>query len=282
MFGEMLSMAQATRRDGGIVIVQVKRLAKRGTLPPKSVKIPGILVDYVVVDPGAAADLCHRLQPELCRRAARAARRSQAAAVRSERKIVARRAAMETRRRARSATSAPGISTGISAVAAEEGILDDMILTNEQGFIGGAPLTGVDSGAAQNYARAGRSALPVRLLRRRRPRPRVPVLRRGRSRRATSTSAGSATRSSASAASSTSARTPRKWCSAAPSRPAGSRSALRERPDCASCRKAGTASSSAEVEQICYNATLCREQGRSRAVRHRARACSARPTAGSS
>jgi propionate CoA-transferase len=45
-----------------------------------------------------------------------------------------------------------GISTGISAVAAEEGILDEMILTNEQGFIGGAPLTGVDSGTAQNYA----------------------------------------------------------------------------------------------------------------------------------
>jgi acyl CoA:acetate/3-ketoacid CoA transferase len=37
------------------------------------------------------------------------------------------------------------------AVAAEEEILDRIVLTNEQGFIGGAPLTGVDSGAAQNY-----------------------------------------------------------------------------------------------------------------------------------
>ena len=49
--GEMLSMAQATRRTGGIVIVQVKRVAKRGVLPPRAVKIPGIVVDYVVVDP---------------------------------------------------------------------------------------------------------------------------------------------------------------------------------------------------------------------------------------
>src|SRR5262245_35001794 len=51
IFGEPLSMAQATRRSGGIVVVQVKRMARAGTLPAKSVKIPGILVDYVVVEP---------------------------------------------------------------------------------------------------------------------------------------------------------------------------------------------------------------------------------------
>src|ERR1019366_7784710 len=51
VFGEMISMAQATRRAGGIVIVQVKRMALRGTLPPKQVKIPGMLVDLVVVEP---------------------------------------------------------------------------------------------------------------------------------------------------------------------------------------------------------------------------------------
>ena len=33
------------------MIVQVKRLANRGTLPPKQVKIPGMLVDFVVIDP---------------------------------------------------------------------------------------------------------------------------------------------------------------------------------------------------------------------------------------
>ena len=51
VYGEMLSMAQAARRCGGLVIAQVKRLARRDTLAPKSVKIPGMFVDVVVVDP---------------------------------------------------------------------------------------------------------------------------------------------------------------------------------------------------------------------------------------
>src|SRR6478736_7142823 len=40
VLGEMLAMAQATRAAGGVVIVQVKRVARRETLPPKQVKIP--------------------------------------------------------------------------------------------------------------------------------------------------------------------------------------------------------------------------------------------------
>src|SRR5262249_56991656 len=51
VLGEMLAMAQATRCAGGIVVVQVKRTARRDTLPAKEVKIPGILVDFVVVAP---------------------------------------------------------------------------------------------------------------------------------------------------------------------------------------------------------------------------------------
>jgi propionate CoA-transferase len=45
-----------------------------------------------------------------------------------------------------------GVSTGLSTIAAEEGLLDVAILTNEQGIIGGAPITGRDSGGGQNFA----------------------------------------------------------------------------------------------------------------------------------
>jgi propionate CoA-transferase len=147
--GEMLSMAQATRRNGGIVIVQVKRVAQRGVLPPRAVKIPGIIVDYVVVDPAQRQTYATEYSPSYAGEL-----RVPLAAVKpipfGHRKIVARRAAMEFLPDAICNLGA-GISTGIAAVAAEENILDKIVLTNEQGFIGGAPLTGPDSGAAQNY-----------------------------------------------------------------------------------------------------------------------------------
>ncbi|MET0204141.1 MAG: 3-oxoacid CoA-transferase, partial [Casimicrobiaceae bacterium] len=67
------------------------------------------------------------------------------------RKVIARRAALELVPGAVCNLGA-GVSTGLSTIAAEEGVLDDVYLTNEQGLIGGAPITGRDSGGAQNFA----------------------------------------------------------------------------------------------------------------------------------
>ena len=149
IFGEMLSMAQATRRAGGLVIVQVKRLANRGTLPAKSVKIPGMLVDLVVVDPGQTQTFWSDYNPayagELKIPLSQIAKLSFGA-----RKIVARRAACELFPGA-ICNLGSGISTGIASIAAEEGCLDAVVLTNEQGLIGGAPATGNEVGASRNY-----------------------------------------------------------------------------------------------------------------------------------
>jgi propionate CoA-transferase len=150
VFGEMLAMAQATRRQGGLVIVQVKRIARRGTLPPKHVKIPGILVDFVVVEPEQRQTYATAYDPSYSGEL-----RVPLDEIRplpfGPRKVVVRRAAMELYPNAVCNLGA-GISTGLSTVAAEEGVLDDAILTNEQGLIGGAPITGRDSGGAQNFA----------------------------------------------------------------------------------------------------------------------------------
>tara|TARA_R100000935_G_scaffold58902_1_gene99345 strand:- start:1286 stop:2848 length:1563 start_codon:yes stop_codon:yes gene_type:complete len=148
--GEMLSTAQAVRRMGGKVIVQVKRLAKAGSLPGRSVRIPGILVDHVVLDPDQSQTYATHYDASYAGEL-----RVPLGSIRplpfDHRKIIARRAAMELKPGVVCNIGA-GISTGISSVAAEEGILDAITLTNEQGFIGGAPLTGPDSGAAQNFA----------------------------------------------------------------------------------------------------------------------------------
>jgi propionate CoA-transferase len=149
ILGEMLSSAQAARRAGGLVVVQVQRLAKRGSLNPRNVKIPGILVDYVVVDPEQRQTYATAYSPAYAGEL-RIPLEGMKRLPFGERKIIARRAAMELTPRAICNLGA-GISTGISAVAAEEGILSEMVLTNEQGFVGGAPLTGVDSGTAENY-----------------------------------------------------------------------------------------------------------------------------------
>ncbi|MBM0207416.1 hypothetical protein JNW90_33895 [Micromonospora sp. STR1s_5] len=140
IFGEMLSMAQATRRAGGIVVVQVKRLANRGTLPAKQVKIPGMLVDLIVVDPAQTQTFWSDYNPAYAGELKIPL--SQITPLPFDaRKVIARRAALELFPGA-ICNLGSGISTGIASIAAEEAALDSVVLTNEQGLIGGAPATG--------------------------------------------------------------------------------------------------------------------------------------------
>ncbi|WP_238984560.1 acyl CoA:acetate/3-ketoacid CoA transferase [Billgrantia kenyensis] len=150
LFLEQLSMAQAARNSGGIVIAQVEYLATQGSLHPKQVKVPGDLVDYVVVaepehhmqtitttyNPALAGDLrvpLGGIKPLPL----------------DPRKVIARRAAMEL---------VPGgvvnlgigMPEGVSSVAAEEGVSDLMTLTTELGTYGGVPASGGDFATAYN------------------------------------------------------------------------------------------------------------------------------------
>ena len=147
IFGEMLSMAQATRRNGGIVIVQVAQLAQKGTLPAKQVKIPGMLVDLVVVDPTQRQTYLMEYSPAYAGEI-KVPMSDITPLPLDARKIIARRAALELSPGA-VCNLGSGVSTGIATIAAEEGILDEIVLTNEQGLIGGAPSS--DAGAAINF-----------------------------------------------------------------------------------------------------------------------------------
>jgi propionate CoA-transferase len=114
------------------------------------VKIPGILVDFVVVEPEQRQTYATAYDPSYSGEL-RVPLENIKPLPFGPRKVVVRRAAMELYPGAVCNLGA-GISTGLSTVAAEEGVLDDAILTNEQGLIGGAPITGRDSGGAQNFA----------------------------------------------------------------------------------------------------------------------------------
>lgn len=47
---DILPLAMAAHNSGGIVIAEVQRLTKRGSLNPRGVVVPGALVDYIVMD----------------------------------------------------------------------------------------------------------------------------------------------------------------------------------------------------------------------------------------
>jgi propionate CoA-transferase len=147
---EALAIAMAAHNSGGLVIAQVERVAESGTLNPRQVKIPGILVDCVVVskpenhwqtfgtqyNPAFASEIRVRAT-------------SLPSMPMSERKIIARRAAFELK--ANSVVNLGiGMPEGIAAVANEEKIIDLITLTAEPGVIGGIPASGIDFGAAIN------------------------------------------------------------------------------------------------------------------------------------
>ncbi|MDP2809798.1 MAG: malonate decarboxylase subunit alpha, partial [Rhodocyclaceae bacterium] len=137
---EAQAIAMAAHNSGGIVIAQVERIAERNTLNPRQVKIPGVLVDCVVV----AEKPEYHMQTfiETYSAAFSGEIRVPMSAIQpmamDERKIIARRAAMEL-----SANDVVnlgiGMPEGIASVAAEEKIIDLITLTAEPGVIGGVP-----------------------------------------------------------------------------------------------------------------------------------------------
>jgi len=144
------SMALAAHNSGGRVLVQVREVVEAGRLHPRCVRIPGIMVDAVVTAPDQQQFYGLEYDPTVSggRRADDGAAAADVPA-RLERRIIARRAAMELRPGA-SLNFGFGIPGGIFGVVAEQGIADELWMSVEQGIHNGRMLDGALFGAARN------------------------------------------------------------------------------------------------------------------------------------
>ncbi len=148
---EGLAVASAAHNSGGIVIVQVEYLTKADTIPPKDVKIPGILVDYVVQakDPMA----CWQAEGVYFEPAFSGQIRKPMGAIPrlplDERKVIARRCSMEVASGG-VLNLGVGISASVGNILAEEGCLDRVTMASESGMIGGVPCPLPNFGSSYN------------------------------------------------------------------------------------------------------------------------------------
>jgi propionate CoA-transferase len=147
---ENLALAIATRNSHGYVICQVERVAAEGSLDSRHVRLPGVLVDAVVV-----AEPQYHMQtygtaynPALSGELRIPVKTLPPLAL-DDKKVIARRAAMELLPNS-VVNLGIGLPDNVGRVASEEKIYDLMTLTVDPGVMGGVPAGGADFGAAIN------------------------------------------------------------------------------------------------------------------------------------
>ncbi len=143
-----LEQAICVRNNGGLVIAQVKRITAAGSMRPHDVRVPGHLVDVVVLDP-AQKQTCETVyDPAISGQVIRPWESFHSVENTLE-KVIARRAAQELKR-GMTANLGFGISALLPQILVEEGHPDSVTWTIEQGAAGGVPLTGFAFGCSAN------------------------------------------------------------------------------------------------------------------------------------
>lgn len=143
-----LEQAICTRNQRGLVIAQVSRITAAGTLRPHDVRVPGHLVDLIVLDPDQKQTCETPYDPAISGQIMRPWS-SFSLADHGVEKVIARRAAMELKG-GMTANLGFGISAMVPRILLEEGHPEAVTWAIEQGAVGGMPLTGFAFGCAAN------------------------------------------------------------------------------------------------------------------------------------
>ena len=149
---DLYAMAAAAHNSGGTVIVQVQELVPDGSLPARAVRIPGVLVDAVVVDPEQRQSYAIDYDPSLSgerRRAVAPPPPSPSPSPFDVRQVVARRARLELQP-GDTVNYGFGIPDAVAALVAARGETGLYYQTIEHGTYGGDLLTGMLFGYARN------------------------------------------------------------------------------------------------------------------------------------
>lgn len=147
VIGEVLPMAQAAHNSGGLVIAQVAEI-RHELAPPQSVRVPGILIDRVVVAAAGEHEqtFAEAFNPDYC--CAGQIRDEFNGMPLSVRRIIASRAC-DALRSGDIVNLGIGLPEGIAGIAAERHLLHDITLTVESGHVGGLPAGGLSFGASK-------------------------------------------------------------------------------------------------------------------------------------
>ena len=141
------AQAAAARASGGAVVAQVKRIAPRGERSPHQVKIPGSLVDWVVVEANALQAAGIPFDPALCG-LARAPLNAGVSCSAADRWIAER--ALREVRRGDTVILGYGVSALVPYLLLEEGRFEEATFTIEHGSWGGLPLRDFGFGSSVN------------------------------------------------------------------------------------------------------------------------------------
>jgi propionate CoA-transferase len=143
-----LDQALAARNNGGLVIAQVKRVVRAGSISPQHVHVPSTLVDHIVIDPEQWQTTQTVYDPAISGEIVQPESIFEFQSFGPE-KVIARRAALELAD-GMAVNLGFGISANVPRILLEEGLHGQVTWVIEQGAVGGVPLLGFAFGCASN------------------------------------------------------------------------------------------------------------------------------------